>query len=64
VPLRCVPVAKKWERRTRVTARQSNYSAMFDVLPLNAKLISSAGFTLEAPYGGTAHTVCAERQST
>jgi biuret amidohydrolase len=31
----------------------SNYSAMLDILPLYAKLISSAEFTLEAPYGGT-----------
>ena len=31
----------------------SNYSAMIDILPLYAKLISSAQFTLEAPYGGT-----------
>jgi nicotinamidase-related amidase len=34
----------------------SNYSAMLDVLPLYAKLISSAEFTLEAPYAGTART--------
>jgi hypothetical protein len=29
---------------------------MFDVLPLCAKLISSAGLTQEAPYGGTARS--------
>jgi nicotinamidase-related amidase len=34
----------------------SNYSAMLDILPLYAKLISSAEFTLEAPYGGTARS--------
>ena len=33
-----------------------NYSAMLDILPLYAKLISSAEFTLEAPYGGTARS--------
>ena len=32
----------------------SNYSAMLNILPLYAKLISSEEFTLEAPYGGTA----------
>src|SRR5262249_3983939 len=32
----------------------SNYSAMLDILPLYAKVISSAEFTLKAPYGGTA----------
>jgi nicotinamidase-related amidase len=30
----------------------ANYDAMLDILPLYAKLISSAQFTLEAPYGG------------
>jgi len=34
----------------------SNYSAMLNILPLYAKLISSTEFTLEAPYGGTART--------
>ena len=34
----------------------SNYSAMLDILPLYAKLISSAEFTLEAPYGGAARS--------
>jgi nicotinamidase-related amidase len=34
----------------------SNYNAMLDILPLYAKLISSAEFTLEAPYGGTARS--------
>jgi hypothetical protein len=29
---------------------------MLDILPLYAKLISSAEFTLEAPYGGTARS--------
>ena len=33
-----------------------NYNAMLDILPLYAKLISSAEFTLEAPYGGTARS--------
>src|SRR6478735_1755781 len=33
-----------------------NYSAILDILPLYAKLISSAEFTLEAPYGGTARS--------
>jgi nicotinamidase-related amidase len=32
----------------------SNYQAMVDILPLYAKLITSAAFMLEAPYGGTA----------
>ena len=32
----------------------SNYRAMLDILPLYAKLITSAAFMLEAPYGGTA----------
>src|SRR5262249_22735204 len=32
----------------------SNYRAMLDILPLYAKLITSAEFMLEAPYGGTA----------
>jgi nicotinamidase-related amidase len=31
----------------------SNYRAMLDILPLYAKLITSAEFMLEAPYGGT-----------
>ena len=34
----------------------SNYNAMLDILPLYAKLISSAEFMLEAPYGGTARS--------
>jgi nicotinamidase-related amidase len=33
-----------------------NYSAMLDILPLYAKLIASAEFTLQAPYGGTARS--------
>ncbi len=35
----------------------TNYSAMLDILPLYAKLISSAQFNLEAPYGGAARGV-------
>ena len=31
-------------------------NAMLDILPLYAKLISSAEITLEAPYGGTARS--------
>jgi hypothetical protein len=34
----------------------SNYRAMLDILPLYAKLITSAEFMLEAPYGGTARS--------
>ena len=34
----------------------SNYSAMLDILPLYAKLISAAEFTLEAPYAGMARS--------
>jgi nicotinamidase-related amidase len=34
----------------------NNYSAMLDILPLYAKLISSSEFTLAAPYGGTARS--------
>ncbi len=34
----------------------NNYSAMRDILPLYAKLITSAEFMLEAPYGGTARS--------
>ena len=34
----------------------SNYRAMLDILPLYAKLITSATFMLEAPYGGTARS--------
>ena len=30
----------------------SNYTAMLDILPLYAKLITAAEFTLEAPFGG------------
>ena len=37
----------------------SNYSAMLDILPLYAKLIAAAEFTLEAPYGGTARSEAA-----
>ena len=33
-----------------------NYSAMLDILPLYSKLITSAEFTLEAPYAGTARS--------
>ena len=33
-----------------------NYQAMVDILPLYAKLITSAAFMLEAPYGGTARS--------
>ncbi len=33
-----------------------NYSAMLDILPLYAKLIASAEFTLQAPYGGMARS--------
>jgi hypothetical protein len=32
---------------------KTNYNAMFDVLPLYVKFVSSAEFTLKAPYAGT-----------
>ena len=34
----------------------SNYSAMLDILPLYARLITAAEFMLDAPYGGTARS--------
>ena len=34
----------------------SNYRAMLDILPLYARLITSAEFMLDAPYGGTARS--------
>jgi nicotinamidase-related amidase len=37
----------------------SNYNAMLDILPLYAKLISAAQFTLEAPYGDTTRSTAA-----
>jgi nicotinamidase-related amidase len=42
----------------------ANYDAMLDILPLYAKLISSAQFTLEAPYGGiTKSTTAADTRN-
>ncbi len=34
----------------------SNYRAMLDILPLYSRLITSAEFMLDAPYGGTARS--------
>jgi hypothetical protein len=40
-----------------------NYSAMLDILPLYAKLIAAAEFTLEAPYGGAARSDAADARN-
>ena len=46
-----VEITPRWQERLELD--DSNYNAMLDILPLYARLISSAEFTLEAPYGGT-----------
>jgi hypothetical protein len=37
----------------------ANYTAMLDILPLYAKLITASEFTLEAPYGGAPRSATA-----
>ena len=41
----------------------SNYTAMLDILPLYAKLITAAEFTLEAPFGGSRNETPQPRDS-
>ena len=57
VPPEAALLMLHWQKKDATSGfTDSNYSAMLDILSLYAKLISSAEFTLEAPYGGTARS--------